>query len=31
LQANLLSAGTYSYALILDGQVMETKQMVLTK
>ncbi|MEM1324657.1 MAG: T9SS type A sorting domain-containing protein [Bacteroidota bacterium] len=31
LQANLLSAGTYSYALILDGQVMTTKQMVLTR
>jgi len=30
LQANLLSAGAYSYSLILDGQVMETKQMVLT-
>ncbi|MEN0051255.1 MAG: tail fiber domain-containing protein, partial [Bacteroidota bacterium] len=30
LQANLLSAGTYSYSLILDGRVMETKQMVLT-
>ncbi|MEN0050115.1 MAG: T9SS type A sorting domain-containing protein [Bacteroidota bacterium] len=30
LQANLLSAGTYSYSLVLDGQVMDTKQMVLT-
>ncbi|MEM9888191.1 MAG: tail fiber domain-containing protein [Bacteroidota bacterium] len=30
LQANLLSAGTYSYSLVLDGQVMATKQMVLT-
>ena len=30
LQANLLSAGTYRYSLVLDGQVMETKQMVLT-
>ncbi|MEM8528726.1 MAG: T9SS type A sorting domain-containing protein [Bacteroidota bacterium] len=30
LQANLLSAGTYSYSLVLDGKVIETKQMVLT-
>ncbi|MEM8528848.1 MAG: hypothetical protein AAGG68_29705 [Bacteroidota bacterium] len=30
LQANLLSAGTYSYSLVLDGRVVETKRMVLT-
>jgi uncharacterized lipoprotein NlpE involved in copper resistance len=31
LQADLLSAGTYSYVLILDGQIVVSKQMVLTK
>lgn len=31
LQANTLSAGHYSYSLILDGKVLETKQMLLTK
>ncbi|MEM1324654.1 MAG: hypothetical protein AAGI23_01810 [Bacteroidota bacterium] len=31
LQAHTLNAGAYSYSLILDGQVMATKQMVLTR
>ena len=31
LQAQSLRAGTYFYTLILDGQVLETKQMILTK
>ncbi|MEM1325797.1 MAG: tail fiber domain-containing protein [Bacteroidota bacterium] len=31
LQAHALSAGSYQYTLILDGQVTATKQMVLTK
>ena len=30
LQAQALSAGTYFYTLILDGQILETKQMILT-
>jgi len=31
LDANSLSAGTYQYTLILDGRILETKQMVLTR
>ncbi|NJL77328.1 MAG: T9SS type A sorting domain-containing protein [Saprospiraceae bacterium] len=31
LQAQTLSAGTYLYSLVLDGQILESKQMVLTK
>ncbi len=31
LQANSLSAGTYQYMLVLDGQILETKQMILTR
>lgn len=31
LQAHTLSAGAYTYSLVLDGQVIETRQMVLTK
>jgi len=31
LDANTLSAGTYQYTLILDGRILETKQMVLTR
>lgn len=31
VQANSLSAGTYQYTLVLDGQILETKQMVLTR
>jgi len=30
LQAQTLSAGTYLYSLVLDGQVLDSKQMVLT-
>lgn len=31
LQANALSAGSYTYSLVLDGMILDTKQMVLTK
>jgi regulator of replication initiation timing len=31
VQANTLSAGTYAYSLVLDGQIIETKQMILTR
>jgi len=31
LQAGSLPAGTYSYALTIDGQLVDTKQMVITK
>ena len=31
LQTDFLSAGNYFYTLVLDGQVLETKQMLLTK
>jgi hypothetical protein len=31
ISGNTLSAGTYTYMLILDGKVVDTKQMVLTK
>lgn len=30
LEASSLSAGVYTYSLILDGQIFETKQMILT-
>ncbi|MEP7170194.1 MAG: T9SS type A sorting domain-containing protein, partial [Bacteroidota bacterium] len=31
LNANELSSGTYQYSLIIDGKVLESKQMILTK
>lgn len=31
LEANSLNAGTYQYTLMLDGKVLETKQMILTR
>lgn len=31
LQAHSLAAGTYAYSLLVDGQVVETRQMVITK
>lgn len=31
LQARTLSAGSYSYQLVLDGQITETRKMILTK
>jgi hypothetical protein len=31
VNANELSAGTYQYSLIIDGKVLESKQMILTK
>ena len=31
LEAQALSVGTYVYSLVLDGKVLESKQMILTK
>ena len=31
LEANSLNAGTYQYTLMLDGKMMDTKQMILTR
>lgn len=31
VEASALSAGTYNYSLIVDGKIISTKQMILTK
>jgi len=31
IQAGELPAGTYSYSLVVDGQIIDTKQMILTR
>ncbi|MFL5786757.1 MAG: T9SS type A sorting domain-containing protein, partial [Flavisolibacter sp.] len=31
MDASLLSAGTYQYSLIVDGKIIDTRRMVVTK